>query len=136
MHQRYKTRLHDLEEIRRRFKQYKYDASNSRFSDGDAIDVLLSEFVRGSISSDRVWAAIERGQKFIRYRNYPSRGGIGFPGGISFPGQISIPRGVRIPGGLGGIFGGMRGGGGGGFRIPRGGGGGRMGGGFRTGGRF
>ncbi len=135
VHQRYKTRLHDLEEIRRRFKQYKYDASNSRFSDGQAIDVLLSEFVRGSISSDRVWAAIERGQKFIRYRNYPSRGGIGFPGGISFPGQISIPRGVRIPGGLGGVFGGMRGGGGG-FRIPRGGGGGSMGGGFRTGGRF
>ena len=138
VHQQYTLRLRDLEDIRSRYKQFDHDASNSRFSDDTSLSMLLSEFVRGAVSGERLWQAIQRNQKFIRYRNYPSSAGIGIPGGFGFPGGIRIPRGIRIPGGLGGILGGLGGrrsgfpgglsGGGGGFRGG--------GGGFRTGGGF
>ena len=141
VHLQYTMRLHNLEDIRNRFKQYDFDAANSRFSDDGSLSLLFSEFVRGAVDADRVWNAIQMDQKFVRYRQYPSTTSIGFPGGFGFPGGIRIPRGIRIPGGLGGLGGVFGGGlGGGRSRFPRGplGGGGFRGGGggFRTGGGF
>ena len=48
VHQQYKKRLRDMEDIRRSFKQYDYDASNSRFNDPQSLEILLREFRRGA----------------------------------------------------------------------------------------
>ena len=138
VHQQYTLRLHDLEDIRERYKQFDFDAANSRFSDDASLSMLFSEFVRGAVDGDRLWHAVQLNQKFVRYRNYPSNIGVGIPGGFGFPGGIRIPRGIRIPGGLGGILGSGMGGRRSGF--PGGGlsrrGGSRSSGGFHTGGGF
>ncbi len=134
IHQQQKIRLQELADIRHRFKTYDYDAANSRFNEADAIAELLQQFRNGQISAGRLWRAIERAQRFIRYARQPTIGSIGFPTGIRLPGGLGIPRsgglriprGIRFPGGLGGI------GRGGGVRFPGSGGGG----GFRTGGGF
>jgi hypothetical protein len=135
-HKTYKKHLNELAEIRRRFKSYDYDAANSRFTDGESIDLLLQEFRQGQLSAVKLWRALERAQRFIRYNRQPTVGSIGFPRGLRLPGGLGIPsgtmrfpRGIRFPGGLGG------GGRSGGIRFPSGGGGGG-GGGFRTGGGF
>ena len=134
-HRQQTSRLQALSDLRLRFKNYDYDATNSRFTDADAIELLLREFRNGQISASRLWRAIERAQRFIRYARQSAIGGIGFPRGMRLPGGLGLPRGglrfprgVRFPGGLGGL------GRGGGIRFP--GGGGNGGGGFRTGGGF
>ncbi len=132
-HQQQTLRLQELADIRRRFKQYDYDAANSRFTDADSIELLLREFRHGQITATRLWRALERAQRFIRYARQPSIGSIGFPRGLRLPGGLNLPsggvrlpRGIRFPGGFGGS------GRSGGIRFPTGGGGG----GFRTGGGF
>jgi len=151
IHQQSRLRLHDMEALRRRFKQYDFDASNSRFSDDTPLENHVDDFLRGLITADRLWNLLQHSQRFVRYRNYPSRGGVGFPSGFGLPGNIEfpdnmqIPRGIHIPGGLedlvGGVLGGIlqggvpgasRGGGGLGGGPFRGGGGD----GFHTGGGF
>jgi hypothetical protein len=106
-------RLRELEEVRRRFKQQSYDAATSEFRDDSMLPALFAEFMRGLLSSDQLWRALERGQRFRRPRADPGFGS----------------------GGLGDLW---RGGGGGGFGRRGGGGfgGGGGGGGFRTGGGF
>ncbi len=131
IHRQQKIRLQELADIRHRFKTYDYDAANSRFNESNAIAELIQQFSGGQISAGRLWRAIERAQRFIRYARQPTIGSIGFPTGIRLPGGLGlprsgglrIPRGIRFPGGLGR---------GGGIRFPRGGGSG----GFRTGGGF
>jgi len=127
LHQRHASRVHELEDVRRQFKGADYDAPNSRFSDGEMLEVLMTEFLRGQISAARLWKALARNQRFVRNRSYPHPGPISIPGGIKLPSGGRLPRGIRIPGG----WGGRRGGGIRLPKIPRGGGGG-----FRTGGGF
>ena len=109
-------RLHELERIRRQFKQHRFDAPHSHFRNAGALAVSIEDFMQGLISGTELWHALARSQQFLRRRSYPNY--------HSLPGATRLPRGVRFPTNWGG--------GGGGFRLPRRGGGG----GFRTGGGF
>lgn len=132
-----RTRSADqLEELRRRFKQARYDSPYSEFPGGNLVGAVIGELLAEALGLDDAWKRIARSQK-TRRRDWDDdfggadwRGGLGYPrsgrsGGGSVP---HIPRPPRMPGGFGG--GGFRTGGG------FGGGGGRSGGGFKTGGGF
>lgn len=117
--------LSDLEDIRRRFKQARYDGPYSEFPGRDLMGVLLLELLRGAIDRDGAWRRIEKSQR-TRRRDWDGdfgggdwRGGWGGkpPGRSSGP---SLPRAPRPPRP------------GGGFRT----GGGMRSGGFKTGGGF
>ncbi len=122
-------RLKELEQVRRQFKQRRYDDVRSGFSNGDMIASVLGQFLGGLIGSAELWRTLERHQRHIDVGAWPDfgSGGLGgrMPPGRSpwhRPGKISI-------------------GGSGGFRLPRSGGfssrgRGGGGGGFRTGGGF
>ncbi len=140
--ERYQDNLRELEKLRRRFKNRRYDAPGSQFPDGGALfGSLLGQILSGVLNSSDVWRQIERAQRTVR-RNR-RRGGFG---GGDWGRASRLP---RSPGGFGDIFGGSSGGFGGSaprlpkIRLPRGGGfggfgggGGTSGGGFRTGGGF
>ncbi|MEO0998069.1 MAG: hypothetical protein AAFX58_11170 [Pseudomonadota bacterium] len=112
LHARHRVRLGQLSALRRRFKQKHFDSSNSVIDDRGNIELLLGEFLRGVVDSDRLWRAIRNAQRFRRSRRRSSGwGGAGSVGG------------VRIPRGMGGS---------GGFKAPRL----PSGGGFRTKGGF
>ncbi len=120
-------RLKELEQVRRQFKQRRYDDVRSGFGNGDMITSVLGQFLGGLVGSAELWRTLERHQRHIDVGAWPDfgSGGLGgrMPRGRSpwhRPGNISI-------------------GGGGGFRLPRSGGfssRGKGGGGFRTGGGF
>jgi hypothetical protein len=120
VHQRNLQRLHELEEVRHRFKQQGYDAPYSDFGNADAVSILMGEFLRGMTSVEQLWQTIQRHHR-VRRPSFPQ------PMDMGFPDTFRFSRGVQIPDGWGG-----------GMRIPRvpqsAGRGGE--GGFRTGGRF
>ncbi|MCU0877487.1 MAG: hypothetical protein MUF06_06865 [Pirellulaceae bacterium] len=116
LHLRHLKRLEDLEQVRRNFKNSRYDDAHSTFANGALIGAILNEFLRGMASSGQLWNTIEQQHRRRRIEADPDfgSGGLGRPS-MSFP---SLP----IPSSRGG----------GGFTM----GGGRSGGGFRTGGGF
>lgn len=125
LHQAQRERMLGLENVRRQFKQHRYDDMHSVFVNGALIATLLDQFLVGSVGPNEVWEAIRRQQRYRGVRADPLFGTGGFPRG-PFPGPW------RMPGGGGWNF--PRGGGfgGGGFGT----GGGFGGGGFKTGGGF
>ena len=132
LHEAERDRTRSLEELRRRFKQSRYDDVHSTFVNAALLALLLERFVGGSVGADEVWETIRRQQRFRRVAADPLFGTGRFPRG-RFPGPWHIPGGRggwNFPGGGG--FG--RGGGFGGGGFGRGGGFG--GGGFKTGGGF
>lgn len=119
--ERHLDRLQELEEIRRRFKQQRYDSAHSGFGNAALVAMILNQFLQGTVTSGELWRTIEREQRYRRIESNPDFGSGGFgrrQGTWHFP----FPRGGGTGGGLGGGLG--RGGGFGG------------GGGFRTGGGF
>jgi hypothetical protein len=140
--EKYQRSLSDMEKLRRKFKNKRYDAPSSTFT-SNLVAALLSQMISGLISGNDVWRQIERAQRTVRKRTDSDFGGIDW-------GEA-----MRIPRSTGGI-GGRPGGWGGGrstrntrttrmprmprttrprmpkIRMPRGGGGG----GFKTGGGF
>ncbi len=138
----HRRRLSDLEDLRRRFKQARFDSPYSEFPGEDLIGALIIEFLRGSLSRDDFWRRIERGHR-TRRRDWNDdfggddwRDSIGRPrrgrgdwsggtwgGGLPGPGPgAPAGRNIRIPcipssGGFrtGGGFGAR--GGGGGFKT-------------------
>ncbi len=120
LHDTHNDRSAKLEELRRRFKEQRFDAVSSEFVNGALIATLLGQLMSGTLGVADVWDSLSKQQ---RYRNLgvdPRFGSGRFP---RFPG--------RGPWGGGG-WGGGGGFGGGGF----GSGGGFGGGGFRSGGGF
>lgn len=103
----------ELETLRRRFRQNRYDSGHSYFPGSFDIGALLGMLLGGMASSGDVWERIRREQQFRRPRTPETFGGGFLP---------NLGRGIRHGGGFGG----------GGFRT----GGGFGGGGFRTGGKF
>lgn len=101
-----------VEELRRRFRNERYDGGDSEIDDDLDWNDVLGGVLRGVLEMTRAWERVQRHQRF------------------------RIPRGVRIPTGLPDIFGGggKRGGGFGGGIFK--GGGGFGGGGFKSGGGF
>jgi hypothetical protein len=114
-----------LEEIRKLFKEHRYDAVSSEFVNGALIATLLAQLLAGSLGVPDVWDALRKQQRHRNLAADPRFGSGRFPRG---PGGSPW----RFPGGGGGW---PKGGGfgGGGFRT---GGGFGRGGGFRTGGGF
>lgn len=132
---RYKTlfevnrdRVAKLEEIRRRFKEQRYDAVTSEFVNGALVATLLGQLVAGALGLPDVWDALRKQQRHRNLAADPRFGSGRFPRGPGpwFPGG-GWPRGGGGGWPKGGGFGG------GGFRTGGGFGG---GGGFRTGGGF
>ncbi|MEO0574741.1 MAG: hypothetical protein AAF004_04695 [Pseudomonadota bacterium] len=112
IHSRRADRVNELSALRRRFKDRHYDASNSLIDDQGKVHVMLGEFMRGVISSERLWRTIRHAQRFKRSRmNHHRRQRVG---SVRIP---RMPRSVRIPR-SGGFGGGSRSGGG--FRTKGG----------------
>ena len=123
----YLKRVRELGDVRRRFKQSRYDDLRSGFENSGTITRMLGELMAGAISAGGFWDILRRNQ---RYRNVAGERPNFGSGGIVFP-RTRIPRGAPrwqwpAPGTRTG----------GGFRLPRMPRGGSPGGGFRTGGGF
>lgn len=111
LHNRHAQRVSELGAIRTRYRQKQYDAYNSQIDRRGSISQMIDEFMRGTLTSERLWSSIRHAQRFkqTRQRHAQRRPGIG---GIRIP---RMPRGVRIPRSIG-----RSGGGGGGFRTKGG----------------
>jgi len=134
LHDAHSDRVAKLEEIRKRFKESRYDAVSSEFVNGALIATLLTSLLAGSVGLGDFWDALKKQQRYRQLAD-PRFGSGRFPRGGSGPWHNPGGWGGGGWGGGGGGFGGGgRGGGfgGGGFRS----GGGFGGGGFKTGGKF
>ena len=119
LHATHRERATKLEEVRKRFKQHRYDAVNSEFVNSALIATLLTQLLSGSLGVPDIWDALTKQQRYRKLGSDPVFGSGRFPRG---------PSPWRMPGGFPK--------GGGGFKIPKGGGGFRTGGGFGRGGGF
>lgn len=119
-------RLKELEQVRRQFKQRRFDDVRSGFGNGEIIASVLGQFLGGLVRSSDLWRTLERHQRHTDVGAWPDFGSGGL-GGRS-------PR-RRSPWHRPGAN--IRIGGSDGFRLPRRGGFSSRGrGGFRTGGGF
>jgi chromosome segregation ATPase len=121
MRERHADRLHELEDIRRRFKRSRFDSTHSEFRNDALLTMAVSQFLAGTVTSRELWRTIERGQRYRKIRANPNFGSGDF---LPRPGTWNQPF-PRRRGGFGGGFGGGR-------RRS----GPRSSGGFRTGGGF
>ena len=130
LHEAHRERVAKLEEIRKRFKESRYDAVSSEFVNGALIATLLTQLLAGGVGLGDFWDALKKQQRYRQLAD-PRFGSGRFPRGGGGPWHNP---GGWGGGGWGGGGGGRRGGGfgGGGFRT----GGGFGGGGFKTGGGF
>jgi len=124
LHGTHRDRAQKLEELRRRFKEQKFDAVGSEFVNSALIATLLTQLVAGALGVPDIWDALTKQHRVRRLAADPTFGSGRWPRGRGGRGPWRGPRGG---GGFGGGFGG------GGFRTGGGFGG---GGGFRTGGGF
>ncbi len=101
-HEVNRDRFAKLEEVRKRFKESRYDAVSSEFVNGALIAALLTQLLAGSVGIGAFWDALKQQQRYRQLAD-PRFGSGGFPrGGGPW----------HNPGGWGG--GGFGGGGGGG----------------------
>ena len=102
---KYQKTLGELEALRRKFKNRRYDAPNSQFPGsfgGSLLGSLLGQLIGGMLSSNDLWRQIERAQRTVRRRSDVDFGGIDWSEAMRLP---------RNSGGFGGgIFGGSSGG--------------------------
>jgi hypothetical protein len=132
LHETNRERAVKLDEIRKRFKDARYDAVSSEFVNGALIAALLTQLLAGALGVGDAWDTLKKQQRYRQLAD-PRFGSGRFPrGGNPWGGGWG-------GGGFGGGFGGgggfgRKGGGfgGGGFKT----GGGFGGGGFRTRGKF
>lgn len=127
LHETQRERAAKLDEIRKRFKESRYDAVSSEFVNGALIATLLTQLLGGALGVGDTWDGLKKQHRKRPMHSDPRFGSGRFPrGGNPWGGGWG-------GGGFGGGGGGRGGGfGGGGFR----GGGGFGGGGFKTGGGF
>ncbi|MFK8068829.1 MAG: hypothetical protein AB8D52_11330 [Gammaproteobacteria bacterium] len=124
MHQAKLQRLQELEDVRRQFKNRRFDDIRSGFGNEGLISSMLGQFLNGLVGSGELWRVLQRLQRHRDVGAWPDfgSGGLGRPNRRRSPWHFPTSRGNS----------------GGGFRLPRSGGfssrGG--GGGFRTGGGF
>ena len=104
---KYQDSLRDLEKLRRKFKNRRYDAPTSEFPRSNMMGTLLMQLVGGMLSSGDVWRQIERAQRTVKRRTSG-----GFGGG-------DWGEAMRLPRSSGGIGGGSSGGWGGGRTTKR-----------------
>ena len=102
---KYQRTLSDLENVRRRFKQRRYDAPSSSFKNDDLIMRVLGQLLVGAISGNDLWRTLERAQRTLKRYSDTDFGGIDWTEGLRLP---------RNTGGFGGTGGGWGGSGSGG----------------------
>ena len=113
-HEKYLSRLAELEQVRRNFKKERFDDIRSGFGDGATLTLVLNQFLQGLADAGDLWNTIRREQQYrpgsprtpTRKRSANRRTGtwrFPFPGGAG--------------GGPWGSRGGRSRGGGGGFRT-------------------
>lgn len=117
-------RLKELEDVRHKFKQHRFDDLRSGFTNEALITSVLSQFLKGMLSGADLWSTMRRYQRHRDVGAWPDFGS----GGL---GKVKRRGGGNVwhrPGSRSG----------GGFRMPRNGGFSSRGrsGGFRTGGGF
>jgi len=123
LHEGKLARLQEFEQLRRRFKQRRFDDVRSGFGNEGLVTAMLGQFLNGLVNGDELWRVLERQQRHRDVGAWPDFGS----GGLGLPRSRRSP--WHFPRGRGGF--------GGGFRLPRTGGWrSRGGGGFRTGGGF
>ncbi|HMB47776.1 MAG TPA: hypothetical protein VKN63_05820 [Afifellaceae bacterium] len=130
--EKYRRSLEDLEDVRQRFKNARYDAPTSEFPMGDLIGSMLGEILAGALTSNDIWDQLQRGQRSVRrgsdfdfgggdwtegFRIPSSRGGGGRSGGsrgggMTRPSRMPRQRSGRSPSSGKGRGGGFRTGGG------------------------
>jgi hypothetical protein len=127
LHESQRNRSEALEEVRKRFKEQRFDAVASEFVNAALLRTLLTQLVSGTLGVGDFWDALVKQQRFGSLSADPRFGSAGFPRSGGGP--------WRLPGGAapGGKGVGPRSGGFGGFGT---GGGFGRGGGFKSGGGF
>lgn len=124
-------RLVDMESLRTRFKQHRFDGAGIGFSDSAVIVSMLGNLLNGVMSSEAFWHVLEQQRRMRRRQADPGFGSGGFGRGTIWGSGMRFPDfggGMSFPGG-GSVFGG-------GSSFPQAGGHSSGGGGFRTGGGF
>ena len=121
MHDRKISKLRELEEVRRNFKNARFDDVRSGFGKDSLVGDLLREFMQGVVTGAGVWRTIKRNQ---RYRDMGSKPDFG-SGSLGDIGDIL--GGIKMPKHRGGNRRGSS------WHIPKPR---KGGGGFRTGGGF
>ena len=82
---KYQASLKDLEKLRRKFKDRRYDAPTSEFPRSNLLGTLLVQLVAGMLSSNDVWRQIERAQRTIRRNTGGDFGGIDWGEAMRLP---------------------------------------------------
>jgi len=122
IYERQLARLKELEGVRSRYKQKRYDNIHSVFQNVGLLALLLSQFLNGATSGEDLWRTLQREHRYRRLRSNPVFGSGGFGRGgmwrLPFPGGDGSMK-LPIPGGGGWRHGPGRGGIGsrGGFRT-------------------
>jgi len=135
LHERKLSKLKELEQVRREFKNSRYDDVRSGFGNETLIASVLGQFLQGVVSGSDLWRVLQRNQRYRDIGSLPDFGSGGL--GDLLGGDLVLGGGRRRKKRRGSswhIPSPRRGGGG--FRFPRSGGGRRGGGGFTTGGGF
>ena len=58
------ARIRELEEVRRKFKQSRYDDLHSRFDKGDSIERMIGDVIGGVIQGTALWKTLRRHQRY------------------------------------------------------------------------
>lgn len=93
---KYERTLHELEAVRRRFKNRRYDAPSSVF-DNDLVGAILLQVLAGAVSGDNLWRQIERAQRTIRRYSDNDFGGGDWTEGLRLPRTTRTKRSRRSP---------------------------------------
>ena len=102
------SRLRELEEVRRNFKQHRYDDTRSGFGNDALIGSILGQFLQGVVSGSEVWRVLQRNQRHRDVGAWPDFGSghLGHGGSLGdILGDLSRPRRRSRSGGLSDIFG-------------------------------
>ncbi len=92
---KYEKTLRELEAVRRRFKNRRYDAPSSVFNN-DLVGAILMQVLAGAMSGDNLWRQIERAQRTIRRYSDNDFGGIDWTEGLRLPRTSRTRRSPRI----------------------------------------
>ncbi len=118
LHDMHRDRSTKLEDVRKRFKEHRYDAASSEFVNGALVAMLLKQLLSGSLGVPDMWDALKKQQRHRAMGADPVFGSGRFPrhrGPGPWRGGGGWPRGGGFGGGGFGTGGGF--GGGGGFRT-------------------
>ena len=134
MHDNKLIRLRELEGIRRKFKNSRFDDVRSGFGNQALIASVLTQFMQGLVNGSDLWRVIQRNQRYRQVASRPDFGSGGLGEIADVLGEELLRHGRRRRSRHRSSWSWPKSrGGGGGFRFPSGG---RSGGGFKTGGGF